>query len=224
MKKISNLEWHNVIILTFILFGQAIYFSTYYLYQNNILDNVSLNFTKSINYRAFMVQSILLIIAFLYLKYIKFDFSVWKIKISIKSILLGIGFFILVGFAMDIYFILVDLFFPKIFTDDIPEIVRNIDFSTVIYSCLNGFYEEIFFLGICMSVNKNERVKFFMYSLLIRFSFHTYQGLETAIGIGIIMGSIYNFLYSKSKDKNLFPYFLSHIIADILGLGVLRLF
>lgn len=94
----------------------------------------------------------------------------------------------------------------------------------ILYSILNGFYEEIFFLGICLSVKPEERKYYFIYSLLVRYSFHTYQGNISAIAIGLLVGGIYYFLYEKMEEKNLFPFFLAHTITDILGAGIISYF
>ena len=97
-------------------------------------------------------------------------------------------------------------------------------FSTILYSILNGFYEEIYFLGICMAVCEKNIRKSFLFSIIVRFLFHTYQGLVPAIGIGLILGIVYYLMYTKLKIKNMVPYFVSHIIADIFGIGVLWYF
>ncbi|HDL2992820.1 TPA: CPBP family intramembrane metalloprotease, partial [Mannheimia haemolytica] len=103
-------------------------------------------------------------------------------------------------------------------------VLREVNISTVLYAILNGFYEEIFFLGICLAV-KPEYLKWaVIYSLIIRVSFHTYQGMESALGLGIWLGLIIYLLYSRSKQKNLFPFWVAHSIADILGLSLLAYF
>lgn len=47
--------------------------------------HIALSFTASDNIYAFTVQFVLLIIALIYLKIRKFDFSVWNMKISFKQ-------------------------------------------------------------------------------------------------------------------------------------------
>ena len=94
--------------------------------------------------------------------------------------------------------------------------------SLIIFSLLNGVYEEIFFLGVCTSVEEKYKSWAFAYSLLIRFSFHTYQGIVAALGIGFVLGIIYYFLFIKS-DKNLYPFMLAHSFADIVGASLLNL-
>ncbi len=106
----------------------------------------------------------------------------------------------------------------------VPAMLPPIDLSIVLYALLNGVYEELYFLGICLAVPPKNLKWAFLFSLLIRFSFHTYQGLLPAAGISLILGSAYFFLYQKSGRSNLTPFFLSHAIADVFGIGILSYF
>lgn len=114
--------------------------------------------------------------------------------------------------------------FPSVQGGAFMQLITGIRFSTIIYAVLNGFYEEFFFLGICTAVQDKYKKWVFIYSLFIRFSFHTYQGLSIAVGLGVVLGTFFYFLYTKSKTKNLLPFFIAHTIADISGLTVLNYF
>lgn len=226
--RITVLKWYDILILTIILFGHGIYNSTiqYIALKNNVLTlDDTLTFTTAINYQALVTQSILLFVAFIYLLIRNFDFSIFYKKIRVTPWLIPqiIGIFVVAAFAMDIYYILTYNFgiraIPSMF-----EIFSKMDISLIFYSLLNGFYEEIFFLGICLAVKPEHTKWAFLYSLIIRCSFHTYQGLTTALGLGIILGSIFYFLYKKIKPENLLPFFLAHSIADIIGLSVIFYF
>ena len=92
----------------------------------------------------------------------------------------------------------------------------------IAYALLNGFYEEFFFLGVMTSVNDKYKWWALAYSILIRISFHTYQGLLWAVVIGVIYGLFYYFLYKK-VIKNLLPFFLMHALADMFGSSILYL-
>lgn len=102
----------------------------------------------------------LLAITFIYLYLRSFDFSNWKIKVNFKSILMGIAIFIGVALLFDIYYTVLYRLFPidnaMLYeaqqTSENLSIFQNIDLSLILYSMLNGFYEEIFFLGFCLSV------------------------------------------------------------------------
>ena len=96
--------------------------------------------------------------------------------------------------------------------------------SAVIYSIFNGIYEEIYFLGVCFAVQPKTLKWVILFSLLVRISFHTYQGMLSAIGIGLIFGIYMLYTFHKSKSKNLLPFFWAYAMGDIFGLGILVYF
>ena len=215
----------DVLIVAVILFGFAFYQST--LAYIDVINNVktindNLLFTNNDNYIAFIKQFGLLLLAFGYLYIRKFDFRVWAIKFNIKSIFKGILYFIIAALAMDIYTLIANITVDVIANPSpINEFLNNFQFSRVIYSLLNGFYEEIFFLGVCLSV-KPKNIKWVIpISLFIRFCFHTYQGMLISIGIGLVLGTVFYIIYFLQKKKNLFPFFIGHAMADIIGLSIL---
>ena len=224
-EKIKYLRWFDILIITIILFGTAIYSSTInFLTVDNMSISQEITFSKLDNINAISIEIIELIIAFFYLHLRKFDFSQWKYKITLKSTIFSIFLFIIVSLIIDI----TDLFFYgfKISISSISsygfiEIFKNIDTPLVLFSLLNGFYEEIFFLGICTCVNKKNQLISLIYSIFIRISFHTYQGLIPSFQIGLILGIIFYIFYKK--NKNLYPFILSHSIADTIGLGIIQL-
>lgn len=225
--KRTYLNIWDLVILTVIFFGLAIYTSTlqyFLLTQDAVTVEENLTFSTLQNYQAFLTQFILLMIAFGYLKWRNFDFSQWHIKPSLKSLLQGAGLFIVLSLAMDLYYAVIYGFNVSDNSVSFLSVLREVQFSTVLYAILNGFYEEIFFLGICLVVKPNYLKWALLYSLIIRVSFHTYQGLETALGLGIWLGLIIYLFYSRSKEKNLFPFWIAHSIADVFGLSVMAYF
>ncbi len=235
-ERLDYLKCWDILIITVIMFGFFIWSSLLSFYDSSSMNVTQLSdFTSGINWNSIAMELGLLSITFLYLYFRRFHFSQWKIKINLKSILKGVVLFLGVALIFDLYFMLIYSIFPypnidnSIFYDSQTTnsfFVRlySIDLSLVFFSILNGFYEEIFFLGICLSIEPDKRVYYFIYSLLIRYSFHTYQGNMSAIAIGLLLGGIYYFLYTSSKEKNLFPFFLSHAIADMFGLGIISYF
>ncbi|GAB1667744.1 CPBP family intramembrane glutamic endopeptidase [Mannheimia haemolytica] len=225
--KTTYLTWYDLCVLTLIFFGEAIYTSTLQYFittemQGNFEEN--LTFSNEQNYWALLTQLALLLIAMGYLKWRNFDFSRWVIRPSWQAFLSGIGLFILLSLAMDLYFEVLYGVYNLVYPEPFLAVLGEVNISTVLYAILNGFYEEIFFLGICLAV-KPEYLKWaVIYSLIIRVSFHTYQGMESALGLGIWLGLIIYLLYSRSKDKNLLPFWVAHSIADILGLSLLAYF
>ncbi len=227
---LKELKWWDILILTVILFGQAIGQSTMmWLSLGNRAIAASVEFSATDNIRAMMMQGTLLLIAMVYLRLRNFNFSQWKTKITLKATLLGILLFVVVALALDIYFMTVGSLFatpeptPVAAMASVNPMLAQINYTTLLFAMLNGFYEEIYFLGMCLSVSPQKLKYTFLFSLLIRISFHTYQGMVSAIGIGLL-GIIYYLTYEKSKRNNLYPFFLSHAIADVIGLGILAYF
>lgn len=72
------------------------------------------------------------------------------------------------------------------------------------------------------SVSEKNKWKALAFSTLIRFFFHTYQGLLWALVIGVIYGLFYYVMYKKVV-KNLLPFFLMHALADMFGSSLMYL-
>lgn len=228
MQKTKTLKWYDVVILSLIFFGTASYQSIlgYFDLINQVTTaEEAITFTSGQNWSAMFIQIFWLALAFIYLYFRKFDFNVFlqKIKWNKWVILQAILIFIIIGFANDIYYFAT--YYASPYLEQAPKpsvfsVLKNIDLSLILYSILNGFYEEIFFLGICLAVKKEHFPMIFIYSLFVRFIFHTYQGMMTAIGLGFVLGIIMYVLYKKLKPENLTPFFLAHAIADVIGLTV----
>ena len=78
-------------------------------------------------------------------------------------------------------------------------------------------------LGLMTSVSEKNKWKALAFSTLIRFSFHTYQGLLWApCGLASFMDLFYYFMYKKVV-KNLLPFFLMHALADMFGSSLMYL-
>lgn len=237
--KMTELRWFDVLILTIVMFGSGIWSSTMTFLSfgkgavtgalNQTLDQaleVLPVFSPADDLYAIMLEVFLLAVSYLYLKFRHFDFSVWKSKASLKGTGLGILLFFLTGLLFDILSITVygwNDFKGMLGYHQLLPILMDSTLILFLFSLLNGFFEEIFFLGICTAVNPKYRMHFFLYSIIVRISFHTYQGIVSAIGIGVILGVLYYFLYRKSKDGNLYPFFIAHAGADLIGLTFLPL-
>ncbi len=254
---LKELKWFDLPILAAIMFSQAIYQSTIMFiaslnvsaagygaeygagYESAVSDVTA--FTTAQNYNAILTELMLIALAFIYLRLRKFDFSMWKIRITPKSIALGVAVFIAIAALSDILYVIYSQF---TYTDsaaaayasdyyaytggsdygnyiEAASPLLRIDLSLILFALLNGFFEEIFFLGMCMFVNPKYRWISLAFSLAIRFSFHTYQGIYAAFSIMFVLGTLFYFLYEKTGRKNLFPFFLGHSIADVFGLSLL---
>lgn len=90
--------------------------------------------------------------------------------------------------------------------------------ATLGHSFFNGIYEEIYFLGIVLAVKRQWLWLAIPFSLIVRFSFHTYQGLDNAFII-MMMGVSMLLLYSWVG--RLWPFMVAHMVADVFGLGLI---
>lgn len=218
------LKWFDILILTMILWGEGIYASTISyiaLIQGATTVGDNLVFTAADNYSAFVLQAVLLLIALLYLWFRRFDFKTWAIRFNLKAVGKGFAIFCICGLLFDIYWILVNPLENVLpFPGPIGAFFGNETVSSVLYALLNGVYEELYFLGICLAVRKEHLKWSVPFSLLIRVSFHIYQGMLSALGIGLLFGGVLYLLYRRSNEKNLLPFFVAHAIADVIGLGI----
>lgn len=227
-EKINHLKWFDILILTLILWGEGIYTSTIsyiYLVQDETTVEDNLEFSAMDNYSAMALQAGLLLIALFYLWLRRFDFKTWKIQFVPKTVVSGILIFVAAALLFDFYSIFTDPLAGVLpFPGPIGAFFGSETVSNVIYALLNGVYEELYFLGICLAVKKEHLKWAVPFSLLIRVSFHTYQGMLSALGIGLLFGIFMYLLYRRSKDKNLMPFFIAHSLGDIFGLGIISYF
>lgn len=222
------MKWLDILVLTLILWGEGIYTSTISyiaLIQGKATIDDNLSFSATDNYGSLALQAGLLLLALLYLWLRRFDFKAWTIRFNIKAVASGVLIFLAAALLLDIYFLLTNPLTGVLpFPGPIGAFFVNETVSSVIYALLNGVYEELYFLGICLAVRKEHLKWVVPFSLLIRVSFHTYQGIISALGIGLLFGIFMYMLYRRSNDRNLLPFFIAHAIGDIFGLGILSYF
>ena len=238
-KPLKELNWFDIAIVTAIMFGQFIVWSTEHFLTS--LQPVAQTVTAAtetatntardgVAYSSnFTLQIILLTLALAYLLLRNFDFKQLPIRFK-WSVLFWVPLvFAIVGLFGDIVTTVsgeYDYFNVNLFAyiDPMQIIHKFLALSpmAIAYALLNGFYEEFFFLGVMTSVNQKYKWWALAYSILIRISFHTYQGLLWAVVIGVIYGLFYYVLYKK-VIKNLLPFFLMHALADMFGSSLLYL-
>lgn len=229
MKPLRYLTWYDVLIVTVILFGQPIWLSTelYLTGTSQITAGVSQS-VASQDYYMIMLQGGSLLFALSYLYFRQFDFKQWQVKIDLKSTGQAIGLFLLFSALMEVLFWFLSPGYSAYFAatrfnpwGGFLEFLSQISLSRVLYALLNGVYEELYFLGMALAVKPQHRPWYWLFSLLVRISFHTYQGLLSAFGIGLILGIGYYIWYDRLGKTNLYSAFLSHAIADVWGLNLL---
>lgn len=225
MHKREHLRWFDLAVLTVIFWGQSILSSTQAyiaLWQGTGDTEGATDFSAADNYAALRTQVVLLLVALLYLKFRDFDFRSWTIRFRPKDIGSGVLLFVGAALTQDLYSLITGTFAQHLpFPCAVTGLFTGETFSTVLYSLFNGFYEELYFLGMCLAVKKEHWKWALPFSLLIRVSFHTYQGTLSALGIGLVFGLYMFFFYRKSESKNLLPFFFAHALADIFGLSLL---
>ena len=226
MIKRKELQWWDVLALSVILFGFPIWNSTRIIFHASAgAAGGGTSFSANDNWFGILTTVIELGLGYLYLRLRKFDFSQWRYKITWKGTAGAVAIFMLMSLSMDVVSILSEGWRAATAYAGYPGILRaisEIDVSLIAFSLLNGAYEEIFFLGVCTMVPDRQKTPVLIYSLLIRFLFHTYQGFASALGIGVLVGALYYVLYRKS-NRNLHPFMLSHSLADIFGASLIYL-
>ena len=236
-KPLRYLKWFDILIITILMFGEFIIRSTQQFMESlspstvtSVVDTASNVASDGAAYSSnFNFQLIMLGITFLYLLIRNYDFKQLPIRFSWSVFIWIPLIFAVVGIIGDIVTTLsgeYNYFNPQLipFIDPM-EILRKFMALTPMaigYALLNGFYEEFFFLGLLTSVKEKHTWLGLVYSVTIRISFHTYQGLLWALVIGPVNGLFYYFLY-KYVVKNLLPFFLMHALADMFGSSLLYL-
>ena len=221
---LEYLKIYDVFLLTIIMFGPAI-FSSLIASPEGCNEDIG-EFSSRENWWALLTQGVQLFIAVGYLCLRNFDFSKWDFSIGIKEIGISILIFFLCGLIMD-FLTSLNIGFswiPKTIKSSVPVVdaFREANVSTAIYSLVNGFYEEIFFLGIALAIEPKFLAVGFIYSLVVRILFHTYQGLWTSVTMGLNLGIVYLLIYANLND-NLLIFALAHGIADMLGLSFVNI-
>ena len=96
----------------------------------------------------------------------------------------------------------------------------------IIFSCINPFFEEIFWRGLLVNISGNKNIKAIYSSALFSFShllfwsywFKTSLTIITTMIATFLMGLLW--MWFMNKDKKIMYPILSHIIVDILNLSV----
>lgn len=225
---LKTLNIIDIVILTAIFFGVAIfnsndaYIQSFVLHPQNsstINDDVAI-FDDFGNIWSIIQEVIFLVIAFIYLKYRRFDFGQLNFNINHKTALKVMIYFLIAGLvATGIEYIIYWLQYSALPQYHIKSThyFSYITPTLIVFALLNGFFEELFFVGLIFATPKAILKYMLIFSLLVRFSFHTYQGLISAFVI-TTLGVV--FIYFRQKDDELIPFMLTHSLFDIFGLGL----
>jgi uncharacterized protein len=142
----------------------------------------------------------------------------FRIEISLKDTLLGGAVFLLMQLAA---FAAVALAGKNVGGADFSEAAAarsSMSLAAILMvSIVNGVYEEFFLCRYLISAFRKHRAAFAIgVSVLVRISYHLYQGPYGAIAvlaIGITLGALY-WRYGR-----IWPLMFGHILADVYALG-----
>ncbi|OSI13959.1 hypothetical protein BWD09_11840 [Neisseria dentiae] len=221
--KTKHLTFADIAVLALIFFGTAAYSSSigYFelLQENRVMpENLSINDLAS--WQTTAMQAVLLVIAWLYLRWRRFDFSVLNFKVNRYTLPLTLLLILGAGLFTDLYQYLQAFIAPQHYPEAEQNYYQRVHYTPqlIITSLFNGFFEEIFFMGLVFAVKPQTLPKAVVFSLFVRFIFHTYQGLAGALTITTLGVSFWLF---RRKIPMLVPFFLAHGAFDIFGLSVL---
>ena len=214
---LKTLKWVDILIVTIIMFGEFIIRSTQQFLQSlQPVTEVAQQYTETTTSYSdgaayssnFTLQVILLAIALLYLVIRHYDFKQLKIRFHWSVLIWVPLLFTIVGLFGDIvttlsgeYNYFDPAFVPFMNPQEIINKFLALSPMAIAYGLLNGFYEEFFFLGLMTSVKEEHQWKALAFSTLVRFSFHTYQGMLWAMVIGVVYGLFYYFHVQESGQK-----------------------
>lgn len=229
-KTLQFLKPIDILILTLIFFGEAIISSTYGYLQltaNHQVAPDTLVFNGDMNLAGIAKECIILAVAFVYLWLRKFNFKRFNFNINRTTPIKILTYILIAGLVATSYEYLQMWFAPNlypsvegVFVDQsysADEHFSQMSLSLFVFAILNGFFEELYFLGIIFAVHKKYLWLALLFSLFVRFSFHTYQGLAGAFVV-TTLGVV--FLALRLKDDELLAFMLAHSFFDVLGLGL----
>lgn len=224
----------DIFLLTLFFFAYPIFSSTQAYLQSLAAPSAEISeihFTEVGNWWSIIMELCSLTLAWFYLQYRKFDFTQLNFSINRFTPLKIIAFILIAGTVAAIcesidYYLLSASFeatqevveYTYTYQDILNAMTGHISFSLILFSLLNGFYEEVFFLGLIFCVEKPRLPYVIGLSLVIRFAFHTYQGLSAAAIISTL-GIV--FFIIRLRHQELVPFMLAHSFFDVFGLSFL---
>lgn len=214
--KLSALNAWDILVLTLIFFGYPILASTGLYFTaaetaGNQTAQQALQFSAHDNWRSILFKGITLLVAFAYLHWRRFDFSQLNFKLNRHTPVKTLAFILLVG-VIAAAFDGIQLFLLEPGME--AEAAEGAEQSAESY----GFFEELYFLGLIFCAEKKIFRWALIFSLFVRFSFHTYQGIDAALTI-TLLGLVFCLL--RLKHKALPPFMLARSFFDLFGLSYL---
>lgn len=223
--KRQSLTFLDIVVLALIFFGEATWSSLQLYLQmvdagQVVPDNLTLN--EIVDSQVVRAELLSLALAWLYLKWRRFDWGVLDFSVGWRTLPLALLMVVCAGLTADIYQITHAWFLPEHYPVEEARVAATHYTPLIILAAfLNGFYEELFFMGLVFAAAPGIRTRAVVFSLFVRFIFHTYQGLPGAFTV-TTLGLV--FLLFRRKVSTLVPFMLAHAVFDIFGLSLLGIF
>lgn len=231
----SALHLGDIVVLALVFFGQASFSSTLsfvQLLQAGQAAPEQLHFGDADNWSIIAAELLALGVAALYLRWRRFDWRLLDFSLNRRTLPLAALLMASAGLTADVLHFLHQMALPaaeggalaanSAALHDTAAAQEGGRFGPLLLATalLNGFYEELFFMGLVFAVPRNQLSRAVALSLLVRFAFHTYQGLASALVI-TSLGAV--FLLFRLRIGTLAPFMLAHAVFDIFGLSLLRI-
>lgn len=227
------LNYLDFVVLSLIFFGYFTYVSITGYLASPVSEPISVgSFDNTANWASIATELVLLILALLYLLWRKFDFGLLNFSLNKATLPLACGLVLAGALATDLvmyggYWLWSG---QNPFSDggqmgggtassaQTAGLFAHISLSLVVFSLVNGFFEELYFMGLAFAVRPQHRLYALITSVFVRFIFHIYQGILPALGIALT-GVV--FILLRQKIKSITPFVLAHAVFDVFGASVL---
>lgn len=220
----NHLNPFDVFVLTLIFFGHAIYSSTAGYLELLAAGRAvpeRLDMDASSSWMGIGTELASLALAAVYLLLRRFDFRQLDFGTDRRTPAKVAAYILAAGLVAAVCEYALSVCFPQLYADAAypaeDGMAWNAHWSLpyFLFAFLNGFYEELFFVGLLFAVRKKHLPYVLLAGLLVRFAFHTYQGMAGALTI-TTLGVVFMLLRLKYRD--LLPFMLAHSFFDLFGL------
>ena len=146
-----------------------------------------------------------------------------RLRVSLAGTFMGVGLALAANFVSEAPLAAWQWALPESYAAAASVLPRQAGLSAPVIlasSAVNGFFEELFLCGYLIGpvAAFRQRAVWAGVSMLLRLSYHTYQGPAGLLGI-LLLGGLWT-LYFLLK-RRLWPVIVAHICLDIAGLWAL---
>lgn len=239
--RLTTLTTADITVLAVIFFGQPLLGAVLAWGQLQQAGQAAqtvysgLEFGDFENWANLALQACLLALACAYLRLRRFDWRQLNFRLGRSTLPLAALLVLCAGGAASLFDWLVYGFGDAADALPLPEALTaeellpssSITLSLVLYSLFNGFYEELFFMGLVYAVPARTLRWVLPLSIALRWAFHIYQGLAAATTIAL-MGVVFAVFRHRQlqpqlqpqSQPQLWPFMLAHAFFDVFGLGL----